>query len=192
MLDQRGTGRSTPVGTLPGMSPRQQAEYLAHFRADSIVRDAEWIRRELGVERWSVLGQSFGGFCVTTYLSLAPRRPARGDHHGRPSPTRPHRRRVYPHTYRRVQERNRKYLERYPSDRERLVDLERRIDDDVLRLPSGDRLTWRRFRQAGSDARHERRRRAPALPARASLRFAGVPARRRAQHLGFPATRSTR
>ena len=72
MLDQRGTGRSTPVGTLPGMSAAQQADYLAHFRADSIVRDAEWIRRELGVDRWSVLGQSFGGLCVITYLSLAP------------------------------------------------------------------------------------------------------------------------
>ena len=36
------------------------------------MRDAERIRRELGVERWSVLGQSFGGLCVMTYLSLAP------------------------------------------------------------------------------------------------------------------------
>ncbi|HXD68395.1 MAG TPA: alpha/beta fold hydrolase, partial [Gaiellales bacterium] len=49
MLDQRGTGRSTPVGALAGLSPQQQADYLTHFRADSIVRDAEWIRRELGV-----------------------------------------------------------------------------------------------------------------------------------------------
>src|SRR2546430_1854380 len=73
MLDQRGTGRSSPVGTLPGLTPRQQADYLTHFRADAIVRDAEWIRRELGIERWSVLGQSFGGFCVTAYLSCAPR-----------------------------------------------------------------------------------------------------------------------
>ena len=36
------------------------------------MRDAEWIRLELGVDRWSVLGQSFGGFCVTAYLSIAP------------------------------------------------------------------------------------------------------------------------
>ena len=72
MLDQRGTGRSTPVGALPGLSAAEQAEYLKHFRADSIVRDAEAIRAELGVERWSVLGQSFGGFCVMTYLSIAP------------------------------------------------------------------------------------------------------------------------
>ena len=28
MLDQRGTGRSTPVGALGGMSPTEQADYL--------------------------------------------------------------------------------------------------------------------------------------------------------------------
>src|SRR4051812_7892234 len=72
LLDQRGTGRSTPVGALPGLEPEAQAAYLAHFRADAIVRDCEHIRRALDVERWSVLGQSFGGLCVTTYLSLAP------------------------------------------------------------------------------------------------------------------------
>ena len=44
MLDQRGTGRSTPFGPLGGRSPQEQAEYLTHFRADSIVRDAELIR----------------------------------------------------------------------------------------------------------------------------------------------------
>src|SRR5689334_23393786 len=41
MLDQRGTGRSTPIGDLDGLTPQQQADYFAHFRADSIVRDAE-------------------------------------------------------------------------------------------------------------------------------------------------------
>src|SRR4051794_174913 len=60
LLDQRGTGRSTPVGELPGRTPHEQADYLAHFRADSIVRDAEHIRDALGAGRWSILGQSFG------------------------------------------------------------------------------------------------------------------------------------
>lgn len=47
-------------------------------RADSIVRDAELIRRAVvppagpSGGRWSILGQSFGGFCCATYLSLAP------------------------------------------------------------------------------------------------------------------------
>src|SRR3954451_16890673 len=51
LLDQRGTGRSTPVGSeIPGTTPQERAAYLMHFRADSIVRDAELIRQELGVE----------------------------------------------------------------------------------------------------------------------------------------------
>ena len=52
LLDQRGTGRSTPVGSeIPGDSPEAQASYLTHFRADSIVRDLERIRGELGIQR---------------------------------------------------------------------------------------------------------------------------------------------
>ncbi len=50
LLDQRGTGRSTPANrrtlTTRG-SAKEQAEYLTHFRADSIVADAELIRRRL-------------------------------------------------------------------------------------------------------------------------------------------------
>ena len=47
--------------------------HLGYFRADSIVRDAETIRRELSPdEPWSGLGQSYGGFCALTYLSFAP------------------------------------------------------------------------------------------------------------------------
>ena len=54
------------------MTPEAQADYLTHFRADSIVRDAEAIRLKLGVKKWSILGQSFGGFCALTYLSFYP------------------------------------------------------------------------------------------------------------------------
>src|SRR5690349_835887 len=77
LLDQRGTGRSTPVTaqTLARFTTAQaMADYLRFFRADSIVKDAELIRRQLAGprERWSVLGQSYGGFCITHYLSVAP------------------------------------------------------------------------------------------------------------------------
>jgi pimeloyl-ACP methyl ester carboxylesterase len=51
LLDQRGTGRSTPVGRLEGRTPAEQSDYLACFRADSIVRDAELIRKQLGIKR---------------------------------------------------------------------------------------------------------------------------------------------
>jgi pimeloyl-ACP methyl ester carboxylesterase len=149
MLDQRGTGRSTPVGELEGMTPQEQAEYLKHFRADSIVRDAEWIRRALDVERWSVLGQSFGGFCVTAYLSIAPEGLYEALITGGVPPLERHVDEVYAATYRRVRARNRRYLERYPTDRERLSLLHRRLDEEPIRLPSGDALSWKRFRQVG-------------------------------------------
>jgi pimeloyl-ACP methyl ester carboxylesterase len=150
MLDQRGTGRSTPVGTLPGLSAAEQAEYLKHFRADSIVRDAEAIRAELGVERWSVLGQSFGGFCVMTYLSTAPEGLREAFVTGGLAPVGRHVDEVYRATYERTLERNRRYYERYPEDRARVRALVERLDAEPLTLPTGDRLTARRFRQAGN------------------------------------------
>jgi pimeloyl-ACP methyl ester carboxylesterase len=149
LLDQRGTGRSTPVGALPGMSPQEQAEYLTHFRADSIVRDAEAIRQELGVEKWSVLGQSFGGFCVVTYLSRAPEGLAEAFvTGGLPTLTR-HPDEVYALTYERARAKNAAYYERYPEDRERVLRIAERLEAEDVRLPSGDRLTVRRFRNLG-------------------------------------------
>jgi pimeloyl-ACP methyl ester carboxylesterase len=56
LLDQRGTGRSTPqtrqtLAALPDAAA--QARQLTHFRADSIVRDAELVRAALlGDEKW--------------------------------------------------------------------------------------------------------------------------------------------
>ncbi|KAK2995835.1 hypothetical protein RJ640_006174 [Escallonia rubra] len=76
-LYPRGTGLSTPL-TTSSMSQLKSAEdladYLKHFRADNIVKDAEFIRKRLVPEAgpWAVLGQSYGGFCAVTYLSFAP------------------------------------------------------------------------------------------------------------------------
>ena len=150
LLDQRGTGRSTPVGGLDGLTPAQQAEYLTHFRADSIVNDAEHIRSALGIERWSVLGQSFGGFCVTAYLSIAPEGLREALITGGVPPLRRPVDEIYARTYERVLERNRRYYARYPADRDRVRRLRARIEEGGVRLPGGDRLTWRRMRQLGS------------------------------------------
>ena len=151
LLDQRGTGRSTPVGMqIPGETAEKQASYLTHFRADSIVRDAELIRQELGIDRWSVLGQSFGGFCSMTYLSFAPDglrevlitgglAPI-----GRPVDD------VYHATYRRAIQKNREFYARYPDDQRRAKEIFHRLDNEDVRLPSGDRLTARRLRQLGN------------------------------------------
>jgi pimeloyl-ACP methyl ester carboxylesterase len=150
MLDQRGTGRSTPFGALDGRTPAEQAEYLTHFRADAIVRDAEHIRQALGVERWSILGQSFGGFCATTYLSLAPEGLREAFITGGLPPIGPSIDDVYRATYARMLERNRRHYERYPEDHARVRALLARLDDDPTRLPSGDRLTAGRLRQLGN------------------------------------------
>jgi pimeloyl-ACP methyl ester carboxylesterase len=149
MLDQRGTGRSTPVGAMAGLTPVQQAAYLSHFRADSIVQDAELIRQELGVAQWSVLGQSFGGFCVMAYLSRRSEGLREAFVTGGLPPLGRHTDEVYRRTYPRVLERNRRYYDRYPEDRARVREVHRLIEDEGLTLPSGDRLTSRRFQQLG-------------------------------------------
>lgn len=154
MLDQRGTGRSTPVlaQTLARFpSAQAQADYLKHFRADNIVRDAEKIRVALlGEEgKWSVLGQSYGGFCVVHYLSAAPTGlQAALITGGLPSLTRPADD-VYRATYQRVLQKNQLYYERYPDDVARVQAIVRHLKEHTVRLPDGARLTPRRFQQLG-------------------------------------------
>lgn len=151
LLDQRGTGRSTPVGPrIPGTTPADQAAYLTHFRADSIVADCETIRRELGVDRWTILGQSFGGFASLTYLSFAPEGLEAALITGGLSPVGRPVDDVYAATYVRARQANERFFARYPDDRARVLELHRRLDAEDIRLPSGDRLTSRMFRQLGN------------------------------------------
>ncbi|WP_026360802.1 alpha/beta fold hydrolase [Amycolatopsis nigrescens] len=150
LLDQRGTGRSTPVGALPGMSPAEQARYLTFFRADAIVRDAEWIRAELGADPWSVLGQSFGGFCALHYLSAAPQGLREAFFTGGLPPVGRHPDEVYQATYATMLERNHRYYRRYPGDHARVLDLHERLAAGTVRLPGGEQLSGRRFRQLGN------------------------------------------
>jgi pimeloyl-ACP methyl ester carboxylesterase len=150
LLDQRGTGRSTPVGReIPGATPAAQAAYLANFRADAIVRDCEAIRAELGVARWTLLGQSFGGFTSLTYLSFAPEGLEAALITGGLAPVGRPVDDIYGATYVRVLEANHRYFARYPDDRARAREIRRRLDAEDMRLPSGDRLTGDRFRGLG-------------------------------------------
>jgi pimeloyl-ACP methyl ester carboxylesterase len=149
LLDQRGTGRSSPVGDLSPRTPEDQASYLTHFRSDSIVSDAELIRSALGVDSWSVLGQSFGGFCAVRYLSQAPDGLREAFVTGGLPPVGRSIDEVYRATYARILERNRRFYQRYPHDRSRVSQLRAWLETDDVRLPSGDRLTPRRFRQLG-------------------------------------------
>jgi pimeloyl-ACP methyl ester carboxylesterase len=148
LLDQRGTGRSTPVGNLDGLTAREQADYLAHFRADAIVYDAEALRQHLGARTWSVLGQSFGGFTALSYLSMAPAGLREVLFTGGVPPVGGSIDAVYRATYARVIERSRRFYNRYPRDRDRILDHHRAIETGVT-LPSGDQLSKERLRQLG-------------------------------------------
>ncbi len=153
MLDQRGTGLSTPAdaATLGGFpTPVEQADYLTHFRADSIVADAELIRRALGSGPWTVFGQSYGGFCTLTYLSLAPEGMERAIITGGLAPLSGPADDVYRATFARVEERNREYFAWYPEDRDLVTRIARHLDGVEEVLPSGERLTVRRFQMIGA------------------------------------------
>ena len=154
LLDQRGTGLSTPADrhTLAALgSPADQAAYLRHFRADAIVRDAELVRRELvgPTEPWSALGQSYGGFCAMTYLSVAPEGLREVFVTGGLPPLSGHPDQVYRATYRRVQDKNAAYFDRYPEDRERLDQIVTHLRKNDVRLPGGDPLGVPRFQMMG-------------------------------------------
>ena len=154
LLDQRGTGQSTPV-TMESLDARgtatAQAEYLTHFRADAIVRDCEAIRRELVGEslRWAVLGQSFGGFCATHYLSEYPAALSEVLITGGLPPLEASVDAVYRRTYSLCARKNREFYARYPADEERVRRVAARIEEHAPELPGGDRLSARRFRQLG-------------------------------------------
>ncbi|MFI0715041.1 alpha/beta fold hydrolase [Streptomyces inhibens] len=153
LLDQRGTGRSTPVTARVASgfgSAAQLATYLGHFRADSIVADAELIRRQLCEgEPWETLGQSYGGFITLTYLSQAPEGlKACYVTGGLPGLTATADD-VYARTYPRVRDRVLDFYARYPDDASRLSTIAELLATTEVRLPDGDRLTVRRLRTLG-------------------------------------------
>jgi pimeloyl-ACP methyl ester carboxylesterase len=155
LVDQRGTGRSTPVSARSlarFASPAAQAGHLALFRADSIVLDCELIRRELcGPDRpWTVLGQSFGGFCTVSYLSFAPHGMAGALITGGLPGLDTHADDVYRHTYATVAARNAAHYERYPGDIDSARAVAGHLDSHDVRLPDGSRLTVERFQSIGA------------------------------------------
>ncbi|WP_316858549.1 alpha/beta fold hydrolase [uncultured Cohaesibacter sp.] len=153
LLDQRGTGRSSPVEGRQMerfATGEEGADYLSFFLAESIIRDCEHLRKEVyGGRKWSTLGQSYGGFLTLSYLSMAPHAleacyvtGGLAGLDGTPED-------VYERTVPHIAEKNRHYYARYPGDKEhvaRIADL--LAGEDVL-LPDGDRLTIRRLQTLG-------------------------------------------
>ncbi|MEV5397693.1 alpha/beta fold hydrolase [Streptomyces cellulosae] len=153
LLDQRGTGASTPANrqTLPLRGgPAEQADYLTRFRSDAIVRDCETIRPQVtGGARWTVLGQSFGGFCTVAYLSMDPEGLDTALITGGLPSLDAHADDVYRAAYPRIERKVAAHYARYPQDVERA----RRIADHLLThdvvLPNGYRFTVEAFQSLG-------------------------------------------
>ncbi|MGW6403407.1 alpha/beta fold hydrolase [Streptomyces sp. NPDC055134] len=153
LLDQRGTGSSTPANrqTLPLRGgPREQADYLAHFRADSIVRDCEVIRSEVtGGAPWTVLGQSFGGFCATHYLSTAPEGLTAAVITGGLPTLDGHADDVYRAAYPRIERKVATHYARYPQDVERARRIAEYLAEHEPVLNGGYQLTVEAFQSLG-------------------------------------------
>ena len=160
-LDQRGMGLSTPVTArtlaLKG-DVKEQVDYLKLFRADSAVKDWEGIRKCLTADypeekkKWSIVGQSYGGFVATTYLSQAPE----GLREvftlgGLPPVSQRDPDEVYTRLYRKVLERNAKYYEKYTEDVESVERIARLLQDEErpVMLPDGGKLSLGRFLSMG-------------------------------------------
>ncbi len=59
-IDQRGAGRSAKI------------EKQEQFGLQDIIEDCEELREMLQIEKWSVIGHSFGGFLALLYATLYP------------------------------------------------------------------------------------------------------------------------
>ncbi len=59
-IDQRGVGRSDEIG-------KQE-----QFGLQDLIEDCEELREMLRIERWSVIGHSFGGFLALLYATMYP------------------------------------------------------------------------------------------------------------------------
>lgn len=151
LLDQRGTGLSSPVGEeiLAGRSAADVAEYLTHLRADAIVRDCEAFRRFLGAERWSVLGQSFGGFTTLHYLSRVPGSLEWVFFTGGLSAVGRHCDEVYRECYARMKHITLSYYRRFPEHRERVRELLALAERGDIVLPDGEVVSPSRVRSLG-------------------------------------------
>ncbi|TFK74655.1 alpha/beta-hydrolase [Pluteus cervinus] len=159
-LDQRGTGLSSPVlpETLPAdvKTDQQIAEYLSYFRADNIVRDCELIREQLlghkekpEDRKWTLMGQSFGGFCAITYLSFFSEGVQEVFLTGGLAPLVDDPDPVYKALVPRIIKRNDLYYRKYPRDVQRVREIMSYLQKNDVRLPNGGKLTPSRWQQLG-------------------------------------------
>ena len=100
-------------------------------------------------KKWSILGQSFGGFCALNYLSRFPEGLQEVFTTGGLPPLVRDPRLVYDKLFRKVKQRNKAYYLKYSEDIHRVKDIVRYIQKEDIKLPSGGKLSVLRLRQLG-------------------------------------------
>lgn len=158
-LDYRGVGLSTPVtaDTIP-QDPAQQFEYLKLFRQDNNVRDLEAVRLCLTSSivdpyrrKWSIFGQSFGGFVCLSYLSMYPTSLLDVWMTGGLAPISRSPTEVYEATFKKVAQRNWAYYKKYPEDVRSVRQIVHYLHHHSpgVELPAGGKLSPRRLLTLG-------------------------------------------
>lgn len=145
LLDQRGTGRSGRIDRFSLVDAR----YLRLLGAPHIADDADDLRRALGIEQWDVLGQSFGGFCITSYLSRHPDAIGHAYFTGGLPATSVGIDDVYRATYTKLAARHEAFYRAFPWAEEQVHRVCAHLDAGDVALPTGEVLTSRRFRTIG-------------------------------------------
>lgn len=151
LLDQRGTGSSTPISEeILTLGTDAAVERLTHHRADSIVRDAEAVREHLGATTWSSLGQSFGGFTTLSYLSTEAASLDRVFFTGGLSAVGSTTDDIYRLTYDKMRAATLRYYRRFPGHRAAMDRLVARASGGRIDLPSGEIVSVSRLRSIGT------------------------------------------
>ncbi|WP_225971772.1 alpha/beta fold hydrolase [Paraphotobacterium marinum] len=151
LFDQRGTGKSYPITNklIQKIDTNKQLAFLSNFRADSIVRDLEAIREKLNVKQWALLGQSFGGFCIMTYLSHYPDSIIKAFVTGGIPPIDIHPDDVYRATFKKTKEKNKQFFNKYPDLQKKVQCIANFIQNNEVKLPNGQLFTVEQFQIAG-------------------------------------------
>lgn len=143
LLDQRGTGLSSPI------HPEITFEEILAYRADSIVKDCELLRNHLGVGKWTLLGQSYGGFLSITYLSLFSESIETVLITGGMPPLLSTVDEVYAATFKKQLARNLVYYEKFPNDNIYISYIINYLSTHKVILPNGGIFDVDRFRSFG-------------------------------------------
>ena len=151
LLDSRGNGRSSVVLAQTwgsAATPRRRPVPQALSRRQHRPRLRTDPKQLVGAdEPWSVLGQSYGGFCAVPFPSIRADCAKYSSPAAAPLPAAPSD--YYRHTYPEVARKTRKHFARYPDDVALCTRILEHLNTHDVALPTGGRLTVRRFQQVG-------------------------------------------